>query len=450
MFKSINVIICHIVLLCLSVSMLSCEKEGPSVFTPDFSYSFSDEDQNTVRFVNTTEGEHGYMQWNFGNGEQTDKQPANNLTYSIYYPLKGDYEVELKVWGKAGSDDNVKSITKTVSIEKSVLVPEFTCEIMQDFPNYIRLTDISAGDYDTITWSYPGRVFPGSPGEEREIYLAMGGDYNITLEISDGIQTKTISKEISIQADDPGYMEHYELVWSDEFDDVQLNSEEWLHETGDHGWGNGELQNYTDGENTSVSDGSLKITVNREMDGQTVVYTSSRLNSTRSFTYGRMEIRARMPDYKGAGLWPALWMLGESIQEGTEWPLCGEIDIMEYVSWNPGNYSTAIHTESNNHMQGNAITSGFVELTGIEEEFHVFGIIWTYTGIKFYLDSVDNVVLSYKKPNYPDQQNWPFDKPFYFLMNIAVGGNYGGVEGVDEQAFPGIMEVDYVRVFQLR
>ncbi len=451
MVKSFSLLIFFTLIVSLQgVLLLSCQKETYSEFTPDFSYEVSEEDPNILRFVNTTSGDQGFMQWDFGNGEQTKRQPANRLTYSIFYPVRGEYPVTLTIWGTSGNDDDKKSVTKTVSIEYSAPDPDFEYEIISGYPNLLKLTDVSTGDYESITWRYPGREFNGVPGEVRILYLAMGGSYDIELEIHRGDISKTISKEITIQADDPDYLDHYELVWSDEFDGSEIDDSEWVHETGANGWGNDELQNYTDGQNTSLSDGTLKITALKTGTGQDVGdYTSSRINGAESFTYGRFEVRAKMPEYKGSGLWPAIWMLGRSIQEGTSWPLCGEIDIMEYVSWNSDYFSSAIHTESNNHNLGNAITSGFISLPSIEEEFHIYGLIWTYTHLKFYIDSVDNIILTYNKPGTYDQNNWPFDHPFYFLFNIAVGGTYGGVDGVDDEAFPAVMEIDYVRVYQL-
>lgn len=431
--------------------LISCQKESYPEFTPAFTYTASGEDPNTLRFVNTTLGEHAYQQWDFGNGEQTSRQAANKLTYSVLYPVKGDYPVTLTIWGLSGKEDDKKSITKTVSIQYSAPEADFEYEILPASPNLVKLTDISAGDYDNITWTYLGRREEGVPGESKVIYLAMSGTYNIELQIRRGNIVRSLTRQISIQSDDPNYLDHYQLVWSDEFDEETLDNAKWVHETGASGWGNSELQNYTDGDNTSISGGTLKITVEKTGSGQNVGdYTSSRINGRDSFVYGRFEIRAKMPEAKGPGLWPAIWMLGRSIQEGTSWPLCGEIDIMEYVSWNPDYVSSAIHTESNNHTLGNAITSDFVSLPSAEEEFHVYGLIWTYRYLKFYIDEVNNVILTYNKPDSHNQGNWPFENPFYFLLNVAVGGTFGGVEGVDDEIFPAVMEIDYVRVYQLQ
>ena len=240
------------------------------------------------------------------------------------------------------------------------------------------------------------------------------------------------------------------IIWSDEFNGNSLDTTKWKFETGDHGWGNNEWQNYVAGTNVEVSNGTLKIIARKTGVGQKVGdYTSARLNSIESFTYGRMEIRAKMPDHKGKGIWPALWMLGKNIGE-VGWPDCGEIDIMEYVSYDPGRVHFSIHSRANNHVDGTQITTGPIPLETIEEEFHTYGVIWRDDQISFFLDDPGNIQLSFGRPQPPTAANWPFDKPHYFLMNIAVGGNWGGLEGVDDTIFPAVMEVDYVRVYEIK
>ena len=240
------------------------------------------------------------------------------------------------------------------------------------------------------------------------------------------------------------------LIWADEFDGDRLDYDKWTPETGDHGWGNNELQEYTAIQNTEVSDGTLKIIAKKVGDGQdTGDYTSARINSNESFTYGRMEIRAKIPDLKGNGLWPAIWMLGESIQHGTGWPACGEIDIMEYVSYAPNQFYSTIHSTANNHTNNTQVGSGEIPLATIEEEFHIYGIIWTEDYIKFYLDETSNTVFRFNKPANPTADNWPFDKPFFFLLNLAVGGDWGGAQGLNDNNFPATFEIDYVRVYEL-
>ncbi|MGB3466334.1 MAG: glycoside hydrolase family 16 protein [Cyclobacteriaceae bacterium] len=242
--------------------------------------------------------------------------------------------------------------------------------------------------------------------------------------------------------------EDTKLIWSDEFDGTDLSSDKWKMQTGASGWGNQEWQDYVKEGSVEVSEGTLKIYAKRKGKGQKVGdYTSARLNSKQSFTYGRMEIRAKIPAHKGNGLWPALWMLGENIKT-VGWPQCGEIDLMEYVSYDPGIVHFTIHSKANNHVDNTQASSGPLKLDDIEEEFHSYGILWTDEYIKFYVDEIDNIKYVFEKPTPANADNWPFDKPFYFLMNIAVGGAWGGKEGVDDNIFPATMEIDYVRVYE--
>jgi len=238
------------------------------------------------------------------------------------------------------------------------------------------------------------------------------------------------------------------LVWSDEFDGEELDTTKWKYETGATGWGNKEWQDYRDEGNVEVSDGTLKITAKLVGEGQKVGdYTSARINSIETFTYGRYEIRAKMPDWKGKGNWPAIWMLGEDLRS-SGWPRCGEIDILEYVSYQADKVHFNFHSKANNHMNDTNVSSGPVTLETAEEEFHNYGILWTETKIQCYLDTPDNITLSFDRPAEFDKSNWPFDHPFYFILNVAVGGGWGGLEGVDDSIFPATMEVDYVRVYQ--
>ncbi len=260
-----------------------------------------------------------------------------------------------------------------------------------------------------------------------------------TTEIIDGVDVNA-----------PNYWDNVELIWSDEFDGTSLSSVNWKYETGQHGWGNNEWQNYVANDNVEVSDGTLKISAIKVGTGQKIRdYTSVRLNSTQAFTFGRMEIRAKIPEDKGKGIWPALWLLGENITYAG-WPACGEIDMMEYVSYDPNKVHFTVHSTTNNHVDGTQATSGPIALETIEEEFHNYGLLWTDEYLKFYIDDIDNILYTFQKPRSYNANNWPFSKPFYFLMNIAVGGNWGGLQGVDDRIFPAVMEVDYVRVYQVK
>ena len=238
------------------------------------------------------------------------------------------------------------------------------------------------------------------------------------------------------------------LVYSDEFDGNTLDATKWLYETGKSGWGNNELQDYKSSGNVQVSNGTLKIIAKKIAPTQAVgSYTSARLNSKKTVKYGKIEIRAKIPKHLGNGLWPAIWMLGDDIST-VGWPKCGEIDIMEYVSYQPKTVFNTLHSNANNHTLGNSLGSGPISLTNAEGEFHTYGLLWTETSIKFYIDSPTNITYSANRPANPTNENWPFAKPHYFLLNMAVGGDWGGTNGVNDAVFPATLEIDYVRVYQ--
>lgn len=234
------------------------------------------------------------------------------------------------------------------------------------------------------------------------------------------------------------------LVWSDEFDyHGPPDTSKWDYETGGHGWGNNELQYYTnDTANAFVRNGSLHITARKQVY-ENRNYTSARLvtKGKAHWQYGRIEVRAKLP--AGRGLWPAIWMLGQNRKEAG-WPACGEIDIMEHVGFDKDSIFGTIHTEAFNHIKrtqkGKRV---FIEKP--YDEFHIYAIEWTARKLDFLLDNK----VYFTVPNeYQTKAEWPFDQPFYLIMNIAVGGNLGGKMGVDETISQATMEVDYVRVFQ--
>ena len=226
-------------------------------------------------------------------------------------------------------------------------------------------------------------------------------------------------------------------LWSDEFNTDGLpNPNNWGYDTGNNnGWGNNELEYYTNRqENAYVSNGTLKIVLKKEAY-QGFNYTSARLLSKGkfSFKYGKVDIRAKLPS--GGGTWPALWMLGNNI-DSVGWPACGEIDIMEHVG-NQLNkiYGTVHHP---NHSGGNA-DGATVNIPNVTTEFHIYSLDWSPTQIKFYVDNQ----LFY---TFANNSSLPFNQNFFFIMNIAMGGNFGGA--VDPNFSSSTMEVDYVRVYQ--
>ncbi len=239
------------------------------------------------------------------------------------------------------------------------------------------------------------------------------------------------------------------LIFSDEFNGTTLDMTNWKFENGQSGWGNNELQNYTASGNVEVSNGTLKIIAKKTGVAQQVGnYTSARLNSIKAFEYGQYEIRAKLPPSLGNGLWPAIWMLGNDVA-AVDWPKCGEIDIMEYVSFDPHKIYCALHSNANNWTLNNTLSSGPIALANAENVFHNYGILWTENNLKFYIDAPTNIVYAVNKPTNPTNNNWPYSKPFFFLLNMAVGGNWGGTNGINDAIFPATFEIDYVRVYKL-
>ncbi|WP_028668138.1 family 16 glycosylhydrolase [Runella zeae] len=237
----------------------------------------------------------------------------------------------------------------------------------------------------------------------------------------------------------------WKLVGGDEFNYAGLpNAAKWGYDVGGNGWGNNELQFYTEADtsNAVVKNGILTITA-RKQKHENRDYTSARLvtRDKGEWKYGRIEIKAKLP--KGRGTWPAIWMLGNDIKQ-VGWPKCGEIDIMEHVGYDPDTLVGTIHTQAYNHVKGTQ-KSKKIFIKNPYTEFHIYAIDWTSEKMDFLLDG--KVYLSI--PNEHKTTNeWPFDKPHYLLLNIAVGGNWGGAKGIDETVFPAKMEVDYVRVYQ--
>lgn len=231
------------------------------------------------------------------------------------------------------------------------------------------------------------------------------------------------------------------LIWADEFnEDGNPCTDNWNYDVGNSGWGNNELQYYTsnDPDNVIIEDGLLKITALRE-SYQGAQFTSTRMltQGKFSFTYGKVEVRAKLP--AGGGTWPAIWMLGENITT-VGWPACGEIDIMEHVGNNPGWTSSAIH-----NLAGYA--GGYFGekqyIADVTSEFHVYGILWTEDKIEF---TVDNEVHFTYSPTVKDNNNWPFTAKQFLILNIAMGGNLGG--NIPPTFTESTMEIDYVRVYQ--
>jgi beta-glucanase (GH16 family) len=234
------------------------------------------------------------------------------------------------------------------------------------------------------------------------------------------------------------------LVWNEEFDYNGLpDSTKWSYNVDGHGWGNNELQYYTDKrqENARVENGNLVIEARKE-NWQGSDYTSARLVSKGKgdWTYGRIEVRAKIP--AGRGTWPAIWMLAST--DPLAWPDDGEIDIMEHVGFDQGRIHGTVHTKKYNHVIGTQ-KSATIMVPDCSTEFHTYGLQWNADSIKISVDG--NAYFKFANER-SGKDAWPFDLPFHLLLNIAVGGNWGGKEGVDTTIFPVRMEVDYIRVYQ--
>lgn len=229
-----------------------------------------------------------------------------------------------------------------------------------------------------------------------------------------------------------------QLVWADEFNDVLINPNNWTHEVGGGGWGNQEWEVYTSSAtNSYISGGKLNIVATKQGD----TYNSARMvtKNKHEFTYGRIDIRAKMP--YGQGIWPALWTLGSNISQ-VGWPKCGEIDIMEYLGQNQSRVYGTLHWDDGGH-QSNSASYTLPGNASFHDSFHIFSLIWEENVIKIYVD--------YHLMNEIKDTQALFDafrKPHFFIFNLAVGGVWPGYPD-ETTVFPQTLMVDYIRVFQV-
>jgi beta-glucanase (GH16 family) len=244
----------------------------------------------------------------------------------------------------------------------------------------------------------------------------------------------------------------FTLSWSDEFsgaDGSSPDSSKWTFDTGGNGWGNSELEYYTNRtQNAQIKSGNLVITAQKETytgpDGVTRNYTSARLKTQGLFTqaYGRFEARIKIP--AGQGMWPAFWMLGNDITS-VSWPTCGEIDIMENVGKEPASVHGSLHGPSTTGHTSDA-TSTFSLPAGqnFADDFHLYAVEWEPTTVRFYVDT--NLYATFNQSQWPAGGTWVFNHPFFLILNVAVGGTWPGSPDTTT-VFPQQMLVDYVRVY---
>ena len=284
---------------------------------------------------------------------------------------------------------------------------------------------------------------PGLDMDSVILVLDFGGNRaSTTIKISGITLTETEYDSSIDQNSCP--LSDYKLVWHDEFSTNHINTSRWSFQTADAGWVNNELQTYVNGKSpkgtkvAETSNGTLKIHAFKEGDK---IY-SARMYGRKStgFKYGYFEARIKLP--KGKGTWPAWWMFPV---DGSNWPACGEIDIIEEVGVDPNLVSSSFHTLAYNHTNHTQKTHEMY-CVGAEEGFHIYALEWTEDYMRTYVDGTEQLYFENDHENNND--SWPFYKPFFLILNVAWGGDWGGYAGVDESALPVTMEVDYVRVWQ--
>lgn len=267
-----------------------------------------------------------------------------------------------------------------------------------------------------------------------------------TITIMSGAERKTITvSQEGGEYKEPEYNcpEGYSLVWHDEFDKGVSLGSDWTHEVQKSGWVNHELQNYVNERTpngayvTEIVDGALHINCIKE-NGK--VYSGRVYAKVKEgWQYGYIEARIKLP--KGKGTWPAFWMMPVHFRS---WPSDGEIDIMEEVGTHANYVSSSLHADGHVHTNNTQVTHEMF-CKGAEDDYHVYSMEWTDTEITTYVDGKQQ--LYYKNPG-TGKRDWPYDAPFYVIFNLAWGGDWGGMNGVDESALPTTMQVDYIRVFQ--
>ena len=241
----------------------------------------------------------------------------------------------------------------------------------------------------------------------------------------------------------------WNLIWQDEFNESSLDLSKWSHEIGGHGFGNNELEYYTnDSANAFVQDSMLHIRAKFAPSGigdaNNLRYFSSarfRTAGKGDWKYGRIDVRAKLA--LGQGIWPAIWMLPTDWIYGG-WPGSGEIDIMEHVGHDEGRVHVSVHTESYNHKIGTHRTKTIM-LSDVKDSFHIYSIEWYEDRIDFFID--DTKYFTFTNDNNNDFKTWPFNQRFHLLINVAVGGDWPGAPD-NTTVFPQDMKVDYVRVYK--
>ncbi|MGC9150897.1 MAG: family 16 glycosylhydrolase [Microbacter sp.] len=376
----------------------------------------------------------------------------NTLSWKVNDSIVGSTNPVMITWKNAGTF----KVTVTVSDGKSTVVSDpYNVTVAPSLPTkpsistggnppvagipfFIQASSVNATQY---TWYVNGKQVGTTANLTFSYTFSNVGIDTVQVVASNGNGSAT-SDKVPVRVDYNPSNIPSNLTWSDEFNGTTLDMTKWNFDLGQSGWGNNELENYTNS-NDSISNGILYIIAKLVGPGQTVgSYTSCRINTAgkESMTYGRIEVSAKLP--VGKGTWPAFWMLGSDFGS-IGWPGCGEVDIMEEVGYDPGNIHGSIHTPSS---YGNTVNTGTKMVSSCSSQYHIYGVIWTPVAIRFYIDDPSNIYYTYN-PATKNASTWPFDNPCFIILNLAIGGNWGGVQGVDDSIFPQYYSIDYVRVY---
>jgi len=329
--------------------------------------------------------------------------------------------------------------------EENIIAFSIADQSEANFPKFKVNSSINSS---SVEWIFPGNI---SIKNKKIVtyYFDKEGIYEVTLLYTQNGKQCSYTGKITIPENSEYYNRNEKIWWNDEFDGPELDKTSWGYDIGSNKesnlWGNNEWQDYTNkAENSYIEDGKLILQALLSGEGQKVGdYTSARLitKGKKQINRGRVEVRAKLGG--GRGLWPAIWLYQSSWLDG----YYSELDIMEYVGVDKNIIYSAVHTNTTKEKPENTV-GGNKTVSGVENNFHVYGVNWTDGKVEFYIDDPENPHLAFSVENVNDPNEWPFDKKLYLILNITVGGDWGGMKGVDDSIFPQKMEVDYVRIFQ--
>jgi len=400
--------------------------------------------------VNVTATATNAVNYGFKFGSAAEQQNTSGNIQQIFTDEGvNTYIVTVKAYGSNGESINkVETFSVYVTEDTSVITPSnlvLTSSIegadtSNLYGNGSGLVNFNAQATDAVSYGY---IIDG--GSEVQ---SVDGTYQYTFNNVEGIDNHEVtviaysSTNNSIDTTDTIPVAYYignPPTWADEFfQDGSPNSDNWTYDLGAGGWGNGEAQTYTNNStNVKVEDGLLKIIAKANGSG----YTSSRLKSQDlfQFTYGRVDVRAKLPS--ATGTWPAIWMLGSNFSS-VSWPRCGEIDIMEQTGQDKNKVLGTCHW-FDTASQGYAGYGLDTNISNSSTEFHVYSVVWNASNITIYVDDVQYYVISSNNSAIPST---PFNKDFFLILNVAMGGTLGGT--IDPNFTEDSMEIDYVRVYQ--